>query len=105
MAPSEWINMGGQFCQHCSSCRQSEWSLANYLGQQQTNAAFQQHWSSWFTQADVTGIVSAGLNSVRIPLPFWIIEDIVDSRTEPYAQGGMDQLVCFAIQPKASAKS
>lgn len=93
MAPSKWEAMGGQFCDTCSSCRQSEWSLANFLGRNQTNAAFQQHWESWFTQEDVDGIVAAGLNTVRIPMGFWVIEDIVDTATEPYAQGGLDQLV------------
>lgn len=27
------------------------------------------------------------------PLPFWIIEDIVDRTHEPYAQGGLDELI------------
>ena len=101
--------MGGQFCSDCSTCRQTEWSLATYLGRAKTNAAFQQHWRSWFTQQDVDGacisffskpllimrlgIVGANLNTVRIPLPFWIIEDLVNTKTEPYAQGGLDELV------------
>lgn len=45
------------------------------------------------TQADVDGIVAAKLNTVRLPLPFWIIEDIVDRTHEPYAQGGLDELI------------
>ena len=38
-------------------------------------------------------MVSAGLNSIRIPLGFWIVEDIVDKTQEPYAEGGLDELV------------
>lgn len=38
-------------------------------------------------------IAAAGLNTVRLPLPFWIVEDIVDRTHEPYAEGGLDELV------------
>jgi aryl-phospho-beta-D-glucosidase BglC (GH1 family) len=41
-------------------------------------------WESWLTQDDVDCIVAAGLNSIRVPLGFWIIEDIVDVTHEPY---------------------
>ena len=41
-------------------------------------------WESWLTQDDVDGMVAAGLNSVRIPLGFWIVEDIVDTSHEHY---------------------
>ena len=47
------------------------------------------------TQDDVDGMVAAGLNSVRIPVGFWVIEDIVQRSNEPYAEGGLDELVCF----------
>jgi hypothetical protein len=116
MSPTEWVNMGGQFCDggDCSICRQSEWSLSNYLGQEKTNDVFKQReqfidtpfccwvisqssfidWQATLTSADVAGIVAAKLNTVRLPVGFWIIEDIVDRDLEPYAQGGLDELVC-----------
>jgi aryl-phospho-beta-D-glucosidase BglC (GH1 family) len=50
-------------------------------------------WESWLTQDDVDGMVAAGLNSIRVPLGFWVIEDIVDRSHEPYAQNGLDELV------------
>jgi hypothetical protein len=95
MSPSKWLAMGGEFCVggDCSICRSSEWSLANYLGREETNAVFQTHWESWLTQADVDGMVAAKLNTVRVPLGFWIIEDIVDKSHEPYAEGGLDELI------------
>ncbi|KZP09600.1 glycoside hydrolase family 5 protein [Athelia psychrophila] len=95
MSPTEWEAMQGQFAANgdCSTVRQSEWSLSTFLGQDATNAAFKKHWESWMTQADVDGIVAAKLNTVRLPLPFWIIEDIVDRTHEPYAQGGLDELI------------
>lgn len=95
MSPSEWISMQGEFCANgdCSTCRQSEWSLASYLGQEQTNKVFQQHWQTWFQQSDVDNIVAANLNTVRVPMGFWIIEDLVDRPTEPYAEGALDELI------------
>ena len=98
MAPAKWESMGGQFCDACSNCRQSEWALAHYLGRQQTNSVFKKHWETWFTQEDVDAIVAAGMNTIRIPLGFWVIEDIVDTATEPYAQGGLDELVSQNLQ-------
>jgi aryl-phospho-beta-D-glucosidase BglC (GH1 family) len=41
-------------------------------------------WESWLTKDDVDGMVALGLNSVRVPLGFWIIEDIVDYSHEFY---------------------
>lgn len=47
MNPTEWLAMGGEFCEsgNCEDCRQSEWSLAMYLGRNQTNAVFKQRTS------------------------------------------------------------
>lgn len=50
-------------------------------------------WQDWLTQDDVDEIAAAGLNTVRIPLGFWIVDDIVDKTHEPYAEGGLDELV------------
>jgi hypothetical protein len=43
--------MGGQICAQCHTCRQSEWSLATYLGREETNAVFKKrgyHISTYF---------------------------------------------------------
>ncbi|KAJ7725264.1 glycoside hydrolase [Mycena olivaceomarginata] len=53
---------------------------------------FEGHWSSWFNQTDVDALVAAGINTVRIPLGYWIIEALVDRTTEFYPRGGLDQL-------------
>lgn len=44
MSPTSWLAMEGQFCDggNCSTCRQSEWSLATYLGREKTNSVFKQ---------------------------------------------------------------
>jgi aryl-phospho-beta-D-glucosidase BglC (GH1 family) len=53
--------------------------------------------SSWFTQADVDQLVAAGINTVRIPLGFWIVEPLVDRSIEFYPKGGLGQLVSFFL--------
>lgn len=45
-----------------------------------------------FTAKDVEKIVSLGLDHVRIPIGYWIIEELVDRSTEFYATGGFLQL-------------
>ncbi|KAF8307358.1 glycoside hydrolase [Clavulina sp. PMI_390] len=93
MTPARWIAMGGEINSSCSQYRMTEWKLATYLGQEQTNAVFKQHWETWFTQTDVDAIVAAGLNTVRIPLGFWLVEDLCNRPAEPYAEGGLDELI------------
>ena len=54
---------------------------------------FKKHWETWFTQDDVDKLQEYGINTVRIPLGFWIIEPLVNRKTEHYPRGGMAQLV------------
>ncbi|KAG8728369.1 hypothetical protein FRC11_011204, partial [Ceratobasidium sp. 423] len=93
MFPNEWVNkMGGESCDDCSTCAASEFDLVKKLGQAQADKVFAQHWSTWFTQKEVDAIAAAGLNTVRIPLGYWIIEDLVDRKTEYYPKGGLKYL-------------
>ncbi|CAE6350666.1 unnamed protein product [Rhizoctonia solani] len=92
MNPKEWLSMGGEQCDDCSTCAASEFSLVQKLGQTKADEVFAQHWSTWFTQKNVDEIAAAGLNSVRIPLGYWIVEPLVDRSTEFYPRGGMKWL-------------
>lgn len=81
-------------------CGQSndEWKCVELLGQEQADAAFAKHWSSWITHEDIINISALGLNVVRIPVGFWIKEDLVQEG-EFYPRGGLqylDQLVGYA---------
>ena len=51
-----------------------EFSLTAKLGQDQANAVFAKHWETFIDQAEVNLMVQYGINSVRIPIGFWIIE-------------------------------
>jgi len=88
MLPAEWEAMGGQICDDCSQCIQSEWAYTKaYPGT--ANGEFAKHWSTWFTQDDVNQLVADGINTARIPLGFWIVEQLVNRETEFYPEGGI----------------
>ncbi|KAH7339141.1 glycoside hydrolase superfamily [Rhizoctonia solani] len=74
MLPKEWVEkMGGELCDaDCSSCAASEFDLVKKIGQEKADQVFEEHWKTWFTEKDVDMIVDAGLNSVRIPLGYWM---------------------------------
>ncbi|KAJ6561094.1 glycoside hydrolase family 5 protein [Mycena vulgaris] len=91
MLPQEWLDMGGQQCDDCSTCIATEFAFAQAYPKT-VDKIFAGHWSSWFNQDDVDGLVAAGINTVRIPLGYWIVEPLVDRRTEFYPRGGLAHL-------------
>jgi glucan endo-1,6-beta-glucosidase len=68
-ASTEWSNMG------CGSYA-SEFDCVSALGQSQANSVFQPHWGSWITLSDMTQMQSYGLNTIRIPVGYWMDESI-----------------------------
>lgn len=85
IAESAWSDMG------CGG-QQSEFDCVSHLGQSAANSAFQSHWSSWITKDDITQMQSYGLNTIRIPVGYWLREDIVYSDSEHFPQGGLSYL-------------
>lgn len=81
----EWNSMG------CGGTP-SEFDCVMTLGQAAANQAFQRHWGSWITQADINEMASLGLNTVRIPLGYWIKEDLVYQDSEHFPQGAFPYL-------------
>lgn len=88
MASNTWSSMG------CSG-QNSEFDCVSLLGQTAANAAFQSHWGSWIVESDLDEMQSYGLNSIRIPLGYWLDESIVYSDSEHFPQvGGNPQPPC-----------
>lgn len=85
MMSDEWSSMG------CSGLN-SEFDCVLKLGQTAANKAFQKHWDTWITKDDITQIASLGLNTIRIPVGYWIYEDIVYKDSEHFPQGGFEYL-------------
>ncbi|RDL31330.1 putative endo-beta-1,6-glucanase [Venustampulla echinocandica] len=84
LASDEWGSMGcGPYV--------SEFDCVSALGQSQANVIFQNHWDSWITQDDITQIQSFGLNTIRIPIGYWIMESLVYD-SEYFPQGGFQYL-------------
>ena len=85
MANDEWNSMG------CGG-QASEFDCVSKLGQAQANAAWAKHWSTWTTKDDISKMKSYGLNAIRIPVGYWIREDLVFSDSEHFPQGGLHYL-------------
>lgn len=68
-----------------------EWQCVKALGQDKADAAFKKHWDTWTTQDDIKTIKSYGLNTVRIPVGYWIREDLV-KQGEYFPRGGLSYL-------------
>lgn len=97
MIPQEWLDMGGQDCGDCSACIRSEFAFVQ-AHPDTADEIFDKHWSTWFSQKDVNVLVALGLNTVRIPLGYWILGALVDRKTEFYPRGGLQQLRRGLIQ-------
>ena len=70
MAGTEWTNVA-----KCGSA-QSEFDCVLAEGQDAANTNFQAHWGSWITQDDINQMSDYGLNTIRIPVGYWIIESL-----------------------------
>ncbi|KZV96513.1 glycoside hydrolase [Exidia glandulosa HHB12029] len=92
MMEGEWQEMGGELCGNCMECANTEFDLVKKLGQEQADQVFAKHWETFITKDDVDLMVKYNLNSVRIPIGFWIIEETVNRDNEYYPKGGLDHL-------------
>ena len=77
----------------------SEFNCVQSLGDQaKANSDFQAHWASWIGASDFSTMVSYGLNTVRIPVGYWMYEALV-APDEYFPQGGeayLDRVVGYA---------
>jgi glucan 1,3-beta-glucosidase len=58
-------------------------------------AALQNHWNTFFTEADIKEIAATGINALRIPIGFWAY----DNANTPYIQGAdayMEKAITWA---------
>lgn len=82
---SEWSSMG------CGG-QKSEFDCVMHLGQDAANSAFQGHWGRWITRDDILQMQSYGLNTIRIPVGYWLREDIVYRDSEYFPEGAFSYL-------------
>lgn len=84
MAYDEFNSMG------CGD-KNDEWQCVEFLGQEKADAVFDTHWNTWTTQKDISDIKSWGINVIRIPVGYWIKEDLVQA-DEFFPRGGLKYL-------------
>lgn len=84
MAEDSWKNIG------CGGYN-DEWECVENIGKEAADKNFKTHWESWITESEIKKIASYGLNTVRIPVGFWIYEDLVYD-SEYYPRGGLEYL-------------
>ena len=77
MVGDTWGKMG------CGG-KASEFDCMMVLGQEAGDAAFQKHWSTFITEADFDEMVSYGINTVRIPIGYWMYEKLVYTDSEHF---------------------
>lgn len=70
MASTEWSNVIG-----CGSYS-SEFDCVSGIGQDAANTKFANHWGDWITQGDIQQMKSYSLNTIRIPVGYWIWESL-----------------------------
>lgn len=85
LAENSWSSIG------CTN-QYSEFDCVSAQGQATANTSFASHWDSWITEDDIAKMSSYGLNTIRIPVGYWIREDIVYSDSEHFPQGGLAYL-------------
>ncbi|KAF5350209.1 hypothetical protein D9758_007849 [Tetrapyrgos nigripes] len=74
--------MGGGDCQKCTpGCIVTEGLLFTVWIR-----------NTWFNQTDVDEFKDLGINTVRILLGYWIVEEFVDRKMEFYPRSGIEQL-------------
>ncbi|KAK3940397.1 endo-beta-1,6-glucanase [Diplogelasinospora grovesii] len=88
IASNTWTNT----MQCTGSGYNSEFDCMTKLGAGTGDATFQKHWNTWVTAADFDEMISYGLNTVRIPLGYWMDEGIVYWDSEHFPRGGADVL-------------
>lgn len=70
----------------------SEFDCVLKLGQDAADEAFAKHWASWTTQDDITNMVDYGLNTIRIPVGYWMLEELVYNDSEHFPRGAFPYL-------------
>ena len=77
------VNLGGLFVlepfispalyQPFNGTADDEWSLSTLLGPD-LQKTLENHYNTFITEEDIAQIAGAGLNWIRVPIPFWAVE-------------------------------
>lgn len=97
---NEWNNVMG--CTDSDSefdCMNNHYSGSN---RDAGNTKFSNHWRDWINADTVQSVHDVGLNTIRIPIGYWSYTDIVDTASEPFADGNLMLPYLDAVVEKAA---
>ncbi|GAA5850273.1 hypothetical protein JCM8547_001074 [Rhodosporidiobolus lusitaniae] len=80
---AEWRRMG------CSAYTNERDCMK---GNSSAQTGFESHWTDWIVKEDLQNMTALGLNSIRVPIGYWIVESTVDRSTEYFPTGGFSYL-------------
>ncbi|KAG9036869.1 exo-1,3-beta-glucanase [Tulasnella sp. JGI-2019a] len=86
-----WINPS-LFNQTNNPAIIDEYTYGLYQSGSQTESILQNHWDTWITEDDFAAISQAGLNHVRIPIPYWAVPT-ANTSTSPFITGSWSRLL------------
>lgn len=85
----EW--MDPVYYRNYSSTGKDEWTFCETLGAEKCEEVLSDHWTSWVTESDISGLAALNYNLLRIPIGFWAL--ITTTGDEPYVKSTqMDQV-------------
>jgi len=84
-----WITPG-LFEQFSGNNVVDEWTFCQALGKDEASRQLHQHWDTFFTFADIQALQQAGINTLRIPVGYWLLGNITPD--EPWVTGQMPYL-------------
>ncbi|KAJ9104467.1 hypothetical protein QFC21_001962 [Naganishia friedmannii] len=72
-----------------------EWSFCEILGKARCAEVLGEHWATWITEDDFKRMADYGLNTVRIPIPYWVYnvtddEPYITHKQIPYIQQALN---------------
>jgi glucan endo-1,6-beta-glucosidase len=70
----------------------SEFDCVSALGQDTADAKFDEHWREFITENDLNEMLDYGLNTIRIPVGYWMFEDLVFRDSEHFPRGAFKHL-------------
>lgn len=83
-------------CENIETPCVDEYTLSNYYRSQgKLEEVLEHHYDTFITEKDFADIAAAGLNWIRLPIPFWMIETQDD---EPFYAGGSFKYFQKAVQ-------
>lgn len=86
-----------------------EWSLIRELGVEEARRRLEKHWATFITKKDIQAIKKLGLNTVRVPVGYWLFADqdgflggssrYVDQLLEWAEEMGVQVILCLHGAP------